>query len=337
MAMAAVLLAAVASAAPTRLAVTGASGYLGAEIVWQAVAQGHSVTAIVRDAAAAARVLPRGTRLLPMADLTEAAAAARAAEGVDAVIHTASVFRRCADMEAELVLPNLRMAEAMARACAASGARLVLTSSMAAVRGATQPPRDGVAYTVDDWNRVSRRSGGGMEAYQYSKMASERRAREMAAELGVELVCLCPSMILGPPRDAASSCFSVEMVRRWLDGTAPVSSLLVCDVRDCAAAHINAAVAPRLQAQRYIVSCEARLAASDAAEAIRNRVGHAAVPDMTADDAAGAGIIPVGQQEVVALAGLQELGVECRPNELTYADMAESLLQSQPKEVLRAP
>ena len=49
---------------------------------------------------------------------------------------------------------------------------------------------------------------------------------------------------------------------------------------------------------------------------------------MAFDDDAGAGAIPVGQQEVAATEGLQQLGVSCRTSEETYADMAEVLLQS---------
>ena len=58
-------------------------------------------------------------------------------------------------MEAELVAPNIELAEQMVCACAAADARLVLTSSMAAVRGANQRPAYNLpAFNAENWNSV---------------------------------------------------------------------------------------------------------------------------------------------------------------------------------------
>jgi dihydroflavonol-4-reductase len=205
-----VMIVIVPSSHALRLTVTGASGYLGAEIVAQAAAQGHHVRAVLRDGSNTA-LLPPCVEVVEVDDLTNLAAAREVAADADAVIHTASVFRPCDDMEEELVRPNILLAEAMVCACAAAGARLVLTSSMAAVRGSGQPPACGAHYTTADWNTVSRRDGPGFEPYQWSKVASERRAWALAREVGLEMVALCPSMIFGPPRDPRSTAFSVQV------------------------------------------------------------------------------------------------------------------------------
>ena len=191
-----------------RLGVTGAHGFLGTEIVCQAVSQGHTVRAIGKPSP----FLPSACEVLDLGDLTDMASARTAADGLDAIIHTASVFRRCDDMEAQLVTPNIALAEAMVCACAAAGARLVLTSSMAAVRGNGQTPLNGLTFTSADWNTVSRRDGPSFEPYQFSKAASEQRAWELAKEVGLELTTICPPMIFGPPRDPTCSSFSVQMV-----------------------------------------------------------------------------------------------------------------------------
>ena len=107
------------------------------------------------------------------------------------MVHTAGVFRKCNDMETELVQPNIILVENMVRACARTGARLVLTSSMAAVRGAGQVPQ-GKCFTAADWNTASKRDGPGFEPYQFSKMESERIGWELAKECGVQMVSLCP-------------------------------------------------------------------------------------------------------------------------------------------------
>lgn len=318
-----------APAPSMRLTITGAAGYLGSEMCWQAVNMGHDVRAVMRDADQASPFQQLCCEIYE-ADLTDSVQAREAAEGADAVIHTASIFRLVADMEQDLVRPNIALAEEMVCACAAANARLVFTSSMAAVRGNEQPLPPGRAwYTTADWNWKSTRDGPSFSPYQWSKMASEKRAWELAREVGLEMVSLCPSMILGPPRDAASSAFSVQLVRGWLEGRTPIKPLLVCDVRDVARAHLAAATLPDAAGRRYVVSRERRVPATELAAAIRERVGAAAVPAMRIEeasaDSSATAVIPVGQREVDADA-LEELGVRCRPDKETVADMAELLV-----------
>ena len=107
------------AAAALRIAVTGAAGYLGAEIACLARDQGHHVVAVVKSGQRTSH-LGQCAEVRSVDDLTDLAAARDIAEGVDAVIHAASVFRKCDDMEAELVAPNIALAESMVCACAAS-------------------------------------------------------------------------------------------------------------------------------------------------------------------------------------------------------------------------
>ena len=314
-----------------RLVVTGAGGYLGGEIACLAASQGHDVRAIVRPGQPTAHLV--GCEIKTFDDLTDGAQAREAVgEAADAVIHAAGVFRRVDDMQVDLVAPNIALAEQMVCACAAANARLVFTSSMAAVRGTGQAPTDvSGAYSVADWNSVSRRDGPGFEPYQYSKAESERRAWQLSREVGLEMVSVCPSMIFGPPRDAACAGFSVDMVRAWIDGDSPVQSRLVVDVRDAAAAHVNAATVPDAAGKRFIASCEARVPASELAAALRERLTkagrHEAAARITADTDFDGGAIPIGEREVVAAPGMAMLEVSCRPSEETLADMAEALLR----------
>ena len=89
-----------------RLAVTGAAGYLGAEVACRAASQGHQVRAIVKEGQPSSHLLGCN-EVLQVDDLSDMAVAREIAEGMDAVVHTASVFRPCDDMETELVQPNI--------------------------------------------------------------------------------------------------------------------------------------------------------------------------------------------------------------------------------------
>lgn len=110
MLVAVIALALVEPLSALRIAVTGATGYLGAEVVCQAVAQGHQVRAVLRSSEQPP-FLPAECELLQLDDLLDPASAREAADGMDVVIHTASVFRKCDDMELELVRPNIELAE----------------------------------------------------------------------------------------------------------------------------------------------------------------------------------------------------------------------------------
>ena len=320
-----------------RLAVTGAHGYLGSEICWAATSAGHEVRAIGRGGASTyAHRLPKGCEVLDLEDLTDAVIAREAADGVDAVIHTAGVFRACEDMESDLVRPNLLLAENMVAACAAANARLVLTSSMAAVRGEGQQPANGKFYNaLSDWNTISQRDGPGFAPYQFSKMESERRAWQLAREVGLEMVSICPAMLFGPPRDPTSSAVSVNMVRQWANGEAAVRSTLVSDVRDVARAHVEAATRPAAAGKRFIVACEARSAASSEAAAVaQGLIKRADVLDSAKDKVhagenqelgEGNGAVAIGDKEVDAEPAATVLGVRCRSSAESLADMVMAL------------
>lgn len=317
-------LAATAAAPPLRAVVTGATGYVGAELVHQLVGGGHATTAVARpgDGPRVAAALPAAVRVVE-ADPADAAALARvlAEARAEVLFGVAAVFRRGlppAEADAQMAVPTVRLATAAAEACAAapSRPRLVLTSSMAAVRGPGQRPAagEGAPFCAADWNRASRRRGGGMQPYQWAKASAERRALRVCARRGVEAVSLCPGMVVGPPRDARCASPSCELVRAWLRAEAPVEARLYVDVRDVAAAHIAAARAqlpPGARALRLLlVASEARADAREVAEALRSVAERAGAPNAAAirpDDAYAAASARGGGSGAAVRVGAREV------------------------------
>lgn len=181
--------------------------------------------------------------------------------------------------------------------------RVVLTSSMAAVRATDQPPLNGKFYTHRDWNTLSELNENNWgSCYQWSKAESERRALELVRECNdryakddndgtgreITMIALCPSFVFGPPcpipvemrEDATdtttatggSSSYSLTLIGQWIRGNSPVQSRLCADVRDVAKAHLVAGTMttlPRSDAdRRYILSSEVRLSSEATAEAL---------------------------------------------------------------------
>ncbi|MBE7220610.1 MAG: NAD(P)H-binding protein, partial [Caulobacteraceae bacterium] len=79
-----------------KLAVVGATGWIGSALVAEALARGHAVTAVVRDPAK----LPPGSPVEAMiADVEDVDALAAAFRGQDAVLHAFAPPRTASDEE----------------------------------------------------------------------------------------------------------------------------------------------------------------------------------------------------------------------------------------------
>lgn len=72
-----------------KVLLTGATGYIGSSVLSRLLAEGHEVTALVRDAAKARTVEEAGAIGL-VGDVTDAALVVEAASAADGVVHTAS-------------------------------------------------------------------------------------------------------------------------------------------------------------------------------------------------------------------------------------------------------
>ena len=245
--------------------------------------------------------------------------------------------------------------------------RVVVTSSMAAVRATDQVPLNGKFYTHRDWNTLSKLNESWGSCYQWSKAESERRSWELVRECnekyayedtvqgrGIEMVALCPSFVFGPPppmpakmKDATkattcSSSYSLTLISQWLRGESPVQSRLCVDVRDVAKAHVAAGTLSNLLRddvdRRYILSTERRLSSEATAQALLREVrrthgNHAGSIDVDMsriifDTHFTGGAIKIGEREAEASERLErDLGVVCRPVEETMQDTAMALLR----------
>lgn len=263
------------------------------------------------------------------------------------IFHVASVFGPTEDHE-QTALDNVKGTEDVIRTCAAHECKIncvIVTSSMAAVRATNQTPLNGVAYTHEDWNTMSKLGANWGASYQWSKMQSEKRARELSAELNVNLVSICPSFVFGPMLGPSSS-YSLELVGKWARGQADVQSRLCADVRDVARAHVFAATqvdevlagdhdssSTQQHMYRYIVSSEARLTSLETAEALRRAARATGVTygdKITCDLEFDGGAIQIGEQEVICADRLRdELDLVCRPVVKTMEDMARTIYMEE--------
>jgi dihydroflavonol-4-reductase len=265
--------------------VTGGTGFLGGWCVVQALEQGHHVRATVRDLlregavreAVSKAASDPGDRLsVVAADLTSDDGWADAVAGCRYVLHVASPFppEQPKDPD-ELIVPARDGALRVLRAALDAGVeRVVMTSSVAAVRGSRQSS-ESTPFTEADWT-----DGDDKERTPYvrSKTIAERAAWDLAHEAGADqkLAVVNPGAIIGPPLSDDHST-SLQAIQRLLDGmpAMPRLGFTFVDVRDVADLHLRAMTAPAAAGERFIATDEF-LWTADVAKVIRDRLGDAA-------------------------------------------------------------
>lgn len=171
----------------TNVLVTGATGFIGGALAARlAGEEGAVVAGCGRDLEKARHLEALGARL-EAADLMDAATMGLLVSGQEVVFHLGAWLGLEDDGQADRL--NVIATESLVRQAAAAGVRRFVLVSSVAVYGV---PADGpmTEATPLDFE----------QAYDYgrTKAVGDRRAREVAAELGLDLVIVRPGMVHGP-------------------------------------------------------------------------------------------------------------------------------------------
>jgi len=215
-----------------KVLVTGGSGFLGEHVVRELLARGgNDVRVLCRSHAPMLEEL--GAEQV-LGDVLSEADVASALKGCKGVFHLAGVVSR--DPEDSQLMMRVHVdgtRTLLAAAAKAKVKRVVLASSSGTV-------------AVTEAERVStERDGYATEVaikwpYYASKIYQEKAALALAETLGIELVVVNPSLLLGPGDRRLSSTKDVlRFLRRQLP-VVPPGGINFVDVRDAAAATVNA-------------------------------------------------------------------------------------------------
>ena len=264
--------------------VTGGSGFLGGWCIVELLQRGYGVRTTVRSLSreqeirdGVAAQADAGDRLeVVTADLLADEGWAEAVAGCTYVLHVASPFPPAQPKDPdELIVPARDGTLRVLRASMAAGVqRIVVTSSVAAVRNAGLDPAkrerelDESDWTDPDDTRLT--------PYTRSKTIAELAAWDYMRGEGAEerLVTVQPGAIVGPLLWEDRS-YSLEAVERMLTGRMPGIPRLgfsFVDVRDVARLHVEAMTAPEAGGQR-LIAAGTFLWLADVASILRERLG----------------------------------------------------------------
>ena len=230
--------------------VTGATGFLGAEIALQLVESGYSIRCSKRATSVIPNILIPFEKQIEWveADLMDLFALEAAVDGITQVFNCAAwVSLKQADKK-PMIITNVTGTANLVNLCLEHNIRLVHVSSVAAI-GLGKP---GELTTENDYLDQALETDG----YALSKLESEMEVWRGIAE-GLNAVIVNPSIIIGKNAGVKGSGQLFETVRKGLkfytDGSCGFVD--VEDVAKCMIALMNS----KISAERFIISAENRV------------------------------------------------------------------------------
>lgn len=262
-----------------KVLVTGGTGFLGMQIIFQLLKEGYDVRTTIRKDNGKDRILEvlednkvenLNNLSFIKADLSSDDNWLEAMEDRDGVFSVASpVFFGKSKNEFDAIKPALNGTIRILKAANQMGVkRVVMTSNFGAV-GFSK--KKGLT-TEKDWTDESQ---VGLSIYEKSKLLAEKAAWKYVnqADVNLELVAVNPVAIFGPSLDAHVS-GSFDLLKNLMNGQMkliPNLPLNVVDVRDVAAIQIKAMETPSAAGQRFIASADGQISLRQIAQLIRQR------------------------------------------------------------------
>jgi nucleoside-diphosphate-sugar epimerase len=220
-----------------RVAITGATGFVGSHLFAALRRRGDDVVALVRRPSMAGALRASGCRLVE-GDLGDERALEALTAGAEVVFHVAGLV--AARREADFQRVNRDGTAALAQAAARAGVSRVVHVSSLAVTGPTVPGRplaeDGVP--------------GPLTAYGRSKQAGEEALRSS----GVPGTIVRPPAVYGPRDRAFLGLFRAAARGLVLVPGAGRQELSLVHVADLVSALLAAAASPRTEGRTYHVA-----------------------------------------------------------------------------------
>ena len=218
--------------------VTGASGFVGANLVHELVARGHSVRALLRAGSDRRGLAGVEYETVP-GDLDDRAALAAGLRGCDWCFHVAASYHLWLPDYAPMYRANVEGTRAVIEEAAGAGcSRIVYTSTVGCI-GLPKPDAGGRVIPTDE--RAGATEAQMSNHYKRSKWKAEQVARELAGR-GLPVVIVNPSAPVGPRdvKPTPTGQVIVDFLNRALPATMD-TGLNYVHVRDVAVGHILAA------------------------------------------------------------------------------------------------
>ncbi|MET4138872.1 NAD-dependent epimerase/dehydratase family protein [Pedobacter sp. UYP1] len=226
--------------------VTGATGFLGAELIYQLTGQGQKVRALKREDSVIPAILSGNTLIeWVVADINDLATLDDAFENVTKVYHCAAKVSFDPKDKATLLKVNIEGTSNVANLCVHHNVRLLHVSSVAALGEA----KKGMQITEKDFWEYD----ANVHSYAISKYEGEMEVWRSMAE-GLDAVIVNPSVIIGRNAGYAGSGAIFKLVKDGL-GYYTKGATGIVDVEDVAKSMILL-MESEITGERFTISAE---------------------------------------------------------------------------------
>jgi dihydroflavonol-4-reductase len=287
-----------------RVCVTGASGHIGANIVHELVERGHRVSVSARsfDRLKGIEGLDVEKHL---GDVLDAKSLRPAMEGADVLVHAAAVYKNWTKDPEEMPRTSVEGTKNALRAAKDAGIkRVVYTSSCNAVGFS----KDGKPLDEKSWNESFHLP------YVRAKVESEKLAHDLAKELGIELVAVLPTGVVGRYDYAITP--STKNFVDVMKKKAPVGfTINLVDVRDVALGHVLAMEKGK-PGERYLLGSD-NIEPDDLAKLVEEETG--VTPKLGMPPAWVLGAIAAVSEGISSLTGKEPMITRAMVKELSSA------------------
>ena len=225
--------------------VTGGTGFLGEHVVRELSQSGdYEVRVIARSRSSVLAGLERVT--LIRGDITTGGELAEALQGCTQVLHLAGAVSRDPDDGQRMMRLHVDGTRRVFEHAKEAGVTRVVVASTSGTVAVSD-----VAEVLDESAGYATELVAGWP-YYVSKIYQEKLAFELGVELGIEVVCVNPSLLLGPGDRRLSSTNDVLRFLRRQIPSVPEGGINFVDARDAALATV-AALDKGRPGERYLL------------------------------------------------------------------------------------
>jgi len=210
--------------------ITGATGFIGSRLANQLVEAGHSVTALVRNPAAAAALQRSGVRLV-QGDLSDRDSLRNGMSGADGLFHLAAWYKVGAKDRGRAYEINVEGTRNVLEIMSELKIRKGVYTSTLAVFSDTRRRLVDESYYHED---------GHLSEYDRTKWLAHYRVAEPMMANGLPLVIVQPGLVYGPGDPSAIGRLLRDYLDRKLPGIPRRTAFCWAHVDDVARGHILA-------------------------------------------------------------------------------------------------
>ncbi|KAH7040367.1 uncharacterized protein B0I36DRAFT_259629 [Microdochium trichocladiopsis] len=332
----------------TKVLLTGGSGFIAAHALELLLHRGYEVVTTVRseDKASKIREAHPGAKLTVaiVPDIAQPDAFDDVVQipGIDYVLHTASPFHyKWKDAKSELLEPAIVGTTSILRAVkqyAPSVKRVVVTSSFASILNEAGLQDPNKVFSESDWNPNTYEdgiTGTPATSYRVSKTLAEKAAWDFVAneKPNFDLATICPPLVFGPVVHHLNSLESintsngrfVDLVQgKWKEEIPPTGVYFWVDVRDVAAAHVNALEKTEAGGKRFFTVAPQAFSNQDIIAVVRKNFPEYE-KNLPGDNVQGGGYPDGGVPKADNSRASKVLGIDWIPFEKSVVDTVKSL------------